>query len=96
MRIERYSTIIAGPDFIKFENVEDADLAEDLDDDFIVQDSEAEDGRSVQELSKMSDLISLDEASTVEYNVAEENAKVEENMHVKITERGSEEETRRS
>ena len=33
-RIERYSTIIAGPDFLKFESVDARDLIEALDDDF--------------------------------------------------------------
>ena len=36
-RIERFSTIIAGPDFLKFETVKAEDLDEKLDDDLIEQ-----------------------------------------------------------
>ena len=34
-RIERYTTIIAGPDFLKFENLTIEDLDEEVDDDFL-------------------------------------------------------------
>ena len=65
MRIERYSKIIAGSDFLDFENLEAADLDEGLDDDFIV--------RKVTELSDddldLPDLISGN--SFTDYNVAE-------------------------
>ena len=84
MRIERYSKIIAGPDFLKFENLEADDLDEGLDDDFIIRkDTElSDDGFESPDL--------LSAKSFTDYNVADLEDK-EESCPVRITERGTEE-----
>ena len=73
MRIERYSKIIAGADFINFDNLEAADFDEGLDDDFI--DRKVTGGA----ISVLSDLISLKEEEDLvdDFNVACEEIKEE-------------------
>ena len=89
MRIERYSKIIAGADFLKFENLEAADFDEAQDDDFMERQATG------AVITVASDLISQKEEEDMldEYNVAEEEIKEDQNQ-VRITERGSEEENR--
>ena len=88
MRIERYSKIIAGADFLKFENLEAADFDEALDDDFI-------DHKVTGRITVASDLISLHEEEDLldEIDVAQEEIK-EEHTQRRITERGTEDENR--